>query len=95
MKALLAASHESLEDVPDIGPVVAAAVRAYLDEPRNREVIARLGAAGVSMEGHVAGGGAAPGPLAGQTFVLTGMMAGMSREEATTEITRRGGRVAS
>jgi DNA ligase (NAD+) len=95
MAALLAASQESLREVPDIGPVVAAAVRAYFDEPRNRGLIARLGAAGVRMETPVPGGGEAPGPLAGQIFVLTGTLGGLSRDDATSEITRKGGKVSA
>jgi len=79
--------------VRDIGPVAAAAVREYFDEPRNRVLIDRLRAAGLQMES------AAPASLAGQTlagstFVLTGTLTGMTRDQAAAAITARGGRVA-
>ena len=77
LDALLAAAVEALETVPDVGPVVARSVRAFLDEPSNRELLERLRAAGVRMESDEP---APPGaqPLAGQTFVLTGTLHTMS-----------------
>ena len=50
MDALLAASKEQLQAVPDIGPVVAAAVREYLDQPQNQALIKELAAAGLKMD---------------------------------------------
>ena len=50
MDALTGASVEQLQAVPEIGPVVAAAVRGYFDEPRNRRLIARARAAGLKMD---------------------------------------------
>jgi DNA ligase (NAD+) len=89
---LLEASPESLERVPDIGPVVARSAREFLDEPRNREVLYRLRELGVNTEStEVDGSG--PQPLAGKTFVLTGTLASMTREEAQAGIERRGGKV--
>jgi DNA ligase (NAD+) len=93
MNGLAAASEDALKEVPEVGPVVAAAVRAYFDEPRNRDVLARLEAAGVNMQGRPVDGRRAPGPLAGRTFVLTGTLSGMSREEAASAIVTRGGKV--
>jgi DNA ligase (NAD+) len=81
--------------VQDIGPVVAAAVRAYFDEPANQRLIAALEEAGVTMTGPVAPGTVAPGPLSGLVFVLTGTLTSMSREAATQAIEARGGRVTS
>ena len=49
MTAILEASVEALQTVPDIGPVVAASVRTFADEPQNRALIAKLAAAGVNM----------------------------------------------
>jgi len=91
--ALLAATPDAMLAVRDIGPVAAAAVREYFDEPRNRVLIDRLRAAGLQMES------AAPASLAGQTlagstFVLTGTLTGMTRDQAAAAITARGGRVA-
>jgi DNA ligase (NAD+) len=78
--------------VPDIGPVVAAAVREYLDQPANRALIRELAAAGLKMDAPLSAAGA-PGPLSGKTFVLTGTLPLMSREDATEAIQSRGGKV--
>ena len=93
LDALLGASLESLERVPDIGPVVARSVRGFLDEPRNRELLERLRGAGVRMESAVTVP-LADQPLAGKTFVLTGTLASMSRDEGAAAIERLGGKVA-
>jgi DNA ligase (NAD+) len=92
LDTLLGASLESLERVPDIGPVVAQSVRGFLDEPRNRELLERLRGAGVRMESAVTAP-LADQPLAGKTFVLTGTLASMSRDEAAAAIERLGGKV--
>jgi DNA ligase (NAD+) len=92
LDGLMAATVGSLTTVPDIGPVVARSVRAFLDEPHNRAVLERLREAGVNMRAAVRAA-EAPQPLAGQTFVLTGTLASMSREEAAAAIERRGGKV--
>lgn len=99
MDRLMAASVEALQQVPDVGPVMAASVRAFFDEPRNRRLVERLREAGVNMgtpdaEGEGPGAPPASGPLAGQTFVLTGTLSTMTRDEARALIERRGGRVA-
>jgi DNA ligase (NAD+) len=92
MEALLAASREQLQAVPDIGPVVAAAVRDYLDQPQNQQLIRELAAAGLKMTAPITPA-AAPGPLSGKTFVLTGTLGTMSREDAAAAIQTRGGKV--
>ena len=91
--ALMAAPAARLEATAEIGPVLAASVRAWFDEPRNRELVERLRAAGVSMRSSRP---APPpgGPLEGKTFVLTGTLERLTREEATAHIERLGGRVA-
>ena len=90
----LDAPIEALQTVADIGPVVAASVRVFADEPRNRELVERLKAAGVNMESQAPEPSDQPGPLAGKVFVLTGTLASMSREEAATEaLERLGARV--
>jgi DNA ligase (NAD+) len=94
MDALLAAPAEKLQDVPEIGPVVAESVRKFADEPRNRELVARLATAGVSMTTQMAEPEAERAlPLAGKTFVLTGTLATMSREEATALLEGLGAKV--
>lgn len=92
MDALIGASKEQLQAVPDIGPVVAAAVRGYLDEPRNRALIKQLAAAGLKLDAPIVTR-EAPGPLAGKTFVITGTLTSLSREAATEAIQSRGGKV--
>ena len=96
MDAITHASVEALQQVPEVGPVLAASVREWFDEPRNRELIARLGAAGVRMEvpPEERASLATPGPLTGKTYVLTGTLTSMSREEATAALERLGGKVA-
>jgi DNA ligase (NAD+) len=93
--AILDASVETLQAVPEIGPVLAASVRAYADEPRNRELVARLAAAGVNLESkQPPPEAAAAGPLSGKTFVVTGTLTTMTRDEAIAAIERAGGKVA-
>ena len=94
MPAVLDAPVEALQTIPDVGPVVAASVRTFADEPHNRALIAKLAAAGVNMASHQAAPGeGAPGLLAGKTFVLTGTLPTMTREEATKAIEELGGKV--
>jgi DNA ligase (NAD+) len=93
MERLRAASAEEIGQIHSIGPRIAAAVRLFLDEPANQHVIDRLAAVGVLMEQPGAGPG--PKPLAGKTFVLTGGLTTISRDEARTLIGRLGGRVTS
>jgi DNA ligase (NAD+) len=94
MDALMSAPFEALQTVPEVGPVVAAAWRAFADEPHNRALVAKLAAAGVNMSSQQPEPGhAAPGALAGKTFVLTGTLESMSREEAAAAIERLGGKV--
>jgi DNA ligase (NAD+) len=95
MTAILDASVERLQTVPDIGPVVAASIRSFADEPKNRELVEKLAAAGVSMTSQQPPPDAAPpdGPLAGKTLVLTGTLQTMTRDEAEAAIERLGGKV--
>jgi len=93
LDALMAASEAELHEVPDVGPVVAESIARFFAEPHNRGVIADLRAAGVRWE-ETAPQRAAPGALAGQTFVLTGTLPVLSREEAKALIEAQGGKVA-
>jgi DNA ligase (NAD+) len=92
MDALAAAPAAALQNARDVGPVVAAAVREYFDEPHNLALVGRLRAAGLRLESAEAGS-PADQTLAGSTFVLTGTLAGMTRDEAAAAIAARGGRV--
>ena len=94
MDRLLDASRDALQSVPEVGPVVAEAVRAFADEARNRDLVARLAKAGVKMTTALPEPSEQTGPLSGKTFVLTGTLATMTREEATAKIERLGAKVA-
>ena len=89
---IIAADEDTLRQVPDIGPVVAARIAHFFAEPHNREVIAALRANGVHWpEG--APRRASEGPLSGQTVVLTGGLAAMSRDEAGARLEALGAKV--
>jgi DNA ligase (NAD+) len=89
---LLEAPEETLLQVPDVGPIVARSIRQFLDEDHNRRVVADLVAAGVSWPKSEP----APrrNPEATKTFVLTGTLSGMSRDEARAAIEAKGHKVA-
>lgn len=84
-----------LQAVPDVGPTVAASIAHFFAEPRNRDVIAQLvrsvdeGGAGIHWPAPKA---AAEGVLTGKTFVITGTLPGMSRDEASALIEAHGGK---
>jgi len=90
--ALRAATTAEIEEVPDIGPITAAHVHAFLAEPRNSRVIDDLGKLGVQWP-EAAAPTARGGALDGKTFVLTGRLASMSRDEAADVIREMGGTV--
>jgi DNA ligase (NAD+) len=95
--AIAQASVEQLQATPEVGPVLAASVRTWFDEERNAALIRKLAAKGVNMEvpeSERTGTGAAPGPLAGRTYVITGTLASMSREQATAVLEGLGAKVA-
>jgi DNA ligase (NAD+) len=81
--------------VSEIGPVVAASVRAFAEEPRNQALVRKLKAAGVNMESQAPEPSDQPGPLSGKTFVLTGTLASMSRDEAKETLERLGAKVSA
>jgi len=89
---LAAASREELEAIEGMGPHTAGAIVEWFAHPRNQEFIERLRRAGVRLE-QEAPAAPAEGPLAGLTFVVTGTLPTMSREEATRLIERHGGKV--
>ena len=94
MAAVRGSSVEQLGSVPDIGPIVARSVRGFFDEPANATLLDRLVRAGVRMEDEApAEPSAASRKLAGQTFVITGTLAAMTREAAIEAIERLGGKV--
>ncbi|SNS76653.1 DNA ligase (NAD+) [Noviherbaspirillum humi] len=90
---LLQASEAELLEVADIGPVVAASIRSFLDDPLNQELIAQLRAAGIHWAENAVGENK-PRPLLGKTFVLTGTLPTLTRDEAAAMIESAGGKVA-
>lgn len=90
IEALMAASHEQLTAVPEIGDIIAASAVSELADPDMQNLIFRLQEAGVST---VQGQSKSGGPLEGKTFVLTGTLEGLSRTEAQKLIEEAGGTV--
>jgi DNA ligase (NAD+) len=90
---LIAAGEEALLEVSDVGPIVATSIVHFFGERHNRDVIAALRVAGVRWEKGEPQR-AAPGALAGKTFVLTGTLPTLARDEAKALIEAQGGKVA-
>ncbi len=92
LEAVVAADESALQQVPDVGPIVAQSVAQFFAETHNLEVIAGLRTAGMRYEA-VAAQAAVSGAVAGKTFVLTGALPGMSRDDAKARIEAAGGKV--
>jgi len=92
IEAIAGASEESLSAVEGVGPVLAASIRGWFDNPRNAGIVAKLKAAGVRLAEERPD---ATGPLAGTSFVLTGSLPNLSRDQAARLITDAGGTVTS
>lgn len=93
LEALLAADETRLLQVPDVGPVVAAAILAFFQEPHNQEVLARLLAAGVRWP-TTAVQTSTGESLAGKSFVLTGTLESLTRDQASERLRALGAKVA-
>jgi DNA ligase (NAD+) len=88
------ASAERIEEVPDIGPVVAAHVHNFFQEQHNLDAIEALQAQGVTWPAAAARKAASgEGALSGKTFVITGTLDSMSRDQAADRIAALGGKV--
>lgn len=92
LQALLDADAEKLQQVPDVGPIVAESILQFLSEAHNQEVIAELISAGIHWE--EGAGKNTEGVLNGKTLVLTGTLPNMTRDEAKALIEDAGGKVA-
>jgi DNA ligase (NAD+) len=90
---LMNASAEDLQEVPDIGPVVAAQISAFFQQPHNRQVIEDLLAQGISWPRRSRRTKPAAQPLSGKVFVVTGTLSSMTREQAKERIRANGGKV--
>jgi DNA ligase (NAD+) len=89
MEALMHASIEELQEVDEVGPRIAASIRDFFSEPRNRELVDRLGKY-LTFTGQKKQRGTA---LAGKTFVITGSLANYSRDAAKKLVEDAGGKV--
>ena len=90
MDSLMAASSDELERVNEVGPRVSQAIREFFDEERNRALIEKLRAAGLTF---TADKRKKSSQLEGMTFVLTGTLPHLTRDDAKARIETAGGRV--
>ncbi|MDO8991310.1 MAG: NAD-dependent DNA ligase LigA [Sideroxyarcus sp.] len=93
LQAVMQATAEQLLQVSDIGPIVAQSIVDFFGESHNREVVQQLITLGVHWEEHESTG-ARVLPLSGKTFVLTGTLASMGRDEAKSRLEALGAKVA-
>ena len=93
MDAIMDATVDQLLQVPDVGPIVAQSLRTFFDQAHNREVVEQLRACGVTWTEGVPSAGASL-PLAGQTYVLTGTLPTLSRDQAKDMLEALGAKVA-
>ena len=93
LEAISEADEETLQTVPDVGPIVAGHIRSFFDQPHNQETLAALKEAGVTwQEEQVLS--VDEQPLSGQTWVLTGTLSGMTRDQAKEKLEQLGAKVA-
>ena len=93
LPAILEAGAEELVKVPDVGPIVAKRIREFLREEHNLEVIRQLQDHGVHWQDTDPSMVAEEGPFTGKTFVITGTLPGITRDEAKALIQKNGGKV--
>jgi len=91
---MMTATEEEIAEVDGIGPIIARGVAEWAADPVNRDLVAKLGRAGVRLEDEVEEG-VSVDLLAGAVFVVSGTIAGFTREEAQTAIEQRGGKATS
>ena len=93
LPALLKADEEELLKVPDVGPKVAKRIRDFLDEQHNVDVIEQLQTLGVHWQNVEPEQISKDGPLTGKTFVITGTLPGITRDDAKALVLKHGGKV--
>ena len=93
LEQIIGASEDELVQVDDVGPIVAARIRAFMDEAHNIAVVRKLQESGVTWPESELQKSPAEGPLSGKTFVLTGTLQAMTRDEAKQKIQALGGKV--
>lgn len=92
LEAISEADEDALQQVPDVGPIVAGHIRSFFDQPHNQETIASLKDAGVQWQTEEIT--AEERPLQGETWVLTGTLTEMTRDEAKERLEKLGAKVA-
>jgi DNA ligase (NAD+) len=90
---VFAASAEQLTETEDIGEVIAQSIVDWHGEPENRKLVERLSQTGLNFKSSLYQPAAKAGPFAGKTFVLTGTLPTLTREEAVAKIEALGGKV--
>src|SRR5207253_2858171 len=92
---IFAANAEQLTHCEDIGEVIARSIVQWYKDSRNRKLIERLRDAGLNFKSELFQPAAKAGALAGKTFVLTGTLPNLKREEAAAKIEAAGGKISS
>jgi DNA ligase (NAD+) len=92
---ILHASLDQLTQTPEVGEVIARSLFQWHGDPRNRDLVERLRRAGLNFQSQLYQPATTRGPFAGQTFVLTGTLPSLTRQEATARIEALGGKVAT
>ncbi|MGQ0694837.1 MAG: NAD-dependent DNA ligase LigA [Nitrospiraceae bacterium] len=95
LDALMSADQGRFQAIKEIGPEISVSLVSYFQEHSNQRVINRLRKLGLSITGIPVAQSGAPSPLAGRSFVFTGGLAGLSRDEAKTLVERLGASVSS
>ena len=90
---LLAAGPDRLTKCEDVGEIIASSISQWQGDSRNRDIVKRLRAAGVNFDSDLFSSAPADGAVAGKTFVLTGTLPNLKREEAAAKIEAAGGKV--
>jgi DNA ligase (NAD+) len=93
MDRLMQATEDELQRAEEIGPKVAQSIRQFFDDEKNVALVGRLHAAGLQMEYEAPQAAASVEGVSGKTFVLTGTLPSLTREEAKERIEAAGGRV--
>lgn len=93
LERLVSAPLDDLQGVSDVGPIVAARIRAFFDDEHNLDFIARLRECGVKWTESEPAATRETGPLSGKTFVITGTLPNLTRDEAKDLIQAAGGKV--
>ena len=94
LDCILDATEEQFLEVPDVGPVVAASIHTFFAQAHNVEVVKELRDLGIKWPEHDGAPPAVAPPLSGKTFVLTGTLPTLGREDAKALIEAAGGKVA-